>query len=82
MQNRLSLFQIGIAGLAIIFSSCQKDLGTVKQNDEVMSTPLPGQVTYCRIESFWVKNGQFGQEFRIVGYDEYENPTFISTPMV
>jgi len=82
MQNRLSLFQIGIAGLAIIFSSCQKDLGTVKQTDEVMGTPLPGQITYCRIESIWEKNGQFGQEYRIIGYDEYENPTFISTPMV
>ena len=82
MKWRLSLLHIGIAGILIIFSSCQKNLDTVKQPDELMGTPLPGQVTYCRIESFWVKNGQFGQEFRIVGYDEYENPTFISVPMV
>ena len=82
MKRRLSLFYIGMAGMAIIFSSCQKNLDAVIKDDEVMSTPLPGQVTYCRIESFWEKNGQFGQQFRIVGYDEYENPTFISTPMV
>jgi hypothetical protein len=82
MKRRLPLFQIAVAWMAIIFSSCQKDLDAVKQPDEVMGTPLPGQATYCRIESFWVKNGQFGQEFRIVGYNEYENPTFISVPMV
>ncbi len=47
-----------------------------------MGTPLPGQVTYCRIESFWERPGAVDQRFRVVGYNEFENPTFISTPFV
>ena len=82
MKRRLSLFHIGLAGIVIIFSSCQKDLDTVKQQDEVMGTPLPGQVTYCRIESIWERPGAPDQIFRVLGYDEFENPRFISTPFV
>jgi len=82
MKRRLSLFHIGLAGIVIIFSSCQKDLEKVKQQDEVMGTPLPGQVTYCRIESFWERPGSPDQVFRVIGYNAFENPNFISTPFV
>jgi len=82
MKRRLSLFHIGLAGIVIIFSACQKDLEKVKQQDDVMGTPLPGQVTYCRIESIWERPTAPDQVFRVLGYDEFENPRFISTPFV
>ena len=81
MKKRLALFAIGLAGMVFIFSSCQKNLDTEKQQDEVMGTPLPGQSMYCRIESIWERPFAMDQKFRIVGYNEFENPTFISTPM-
>jgi hypothetical protein len=65
----------------MLFISCQKDVGAPKDNS-ILSTPLPGQVTYCRIESFWLSPGQSNQQFRIIMYNEFENPTFITNPMV
>ena len=82
MKRRLSLFHIGLAGMIITFFSCQKNIDVAKDADEVMGTPLPGQVTYCRIESIWERPGQPDQVFRVLGYDEFENPTFISSPFV
>ena len=69
-----------VCTITIFSSSCTKN--ALHAKDEVKSTPLPGQDQYCRIESVWVKNGQFGQEYHLIGYDEYENPTFITTPIV
>jgi hypothetical protein len=82
MKMRIPLAIASLAGILFVFSSCQKDIDAVNQQDEVMGTPLPGQVTYCRIESFWERPFAMDQVFRIVGYDLFENPTFISTPMV
>jgi hypothetical protein len=66
---------------SIFFISCQKDVG-VPKDSTVLSTPLPGQPTYCRIESFWLNPGQMNQEFRLIAYNEFENPTFITNPVI
>jgi hypothetical protein len=51
-------------------------------NVAIRSTPLPGQSTYCRIESIWENAGAYNQRFLLVLYDEYENPIAITTPEV
>jgi len=82
MKKNSSLFLPSLALMMIIFSACQKEVDVAKQQDEIMGTPLPGLTTYCRIETFWERPGAADQVFRIVGYDLFENPTFISTPFV
>ena len=82
MKRRFSLLYIGLAGIVFIFASCQKNIEKVQQQDEVMGTPLPGQVTYCRVESIWERPGAADQVFRVIGYNAFENPNFISTPFV
>jgi hypothetical protein len=80
MRKEFYLLVTTACTITTFFCSCTKN--SLHAADEVKGTPLPGQDTYCRIESIWVKNGQFGQEFRTVGYDEYENPTFITNATV
>jgi len=79
-RKNFSIF-VGTVAASMLFISCQKDVGAPKDST-IRSTPLPGQVTYCRIESFWLHPGQVDQQFRIVAYNEFENSTFISNPMV
>jgi len=81
MKMRLSIFITSLAGMMFIFSSCQKDMDAAKA-DEVMGTPLPTSGNYCRIESIWLRPGMPDQEFRLIGYNEFENPTFISNPFI
>ena len=65
-----------------LLSSCQKDINAKKDPADIVSTPLPGQSTYCRIESIWAKD-YFGEDqFHLVLYDEFENPVAITTPAV
>jgi len=78
-QSLLALSYITSA--AILLSSCQKDLQT-NAADEVLGAPLPGQQTYCRIESVWEKLVTGEQLFRLVLYNEFENPIAITSPVL
>src|SRR5687767_3299159 len=73
-------FLISIAGAIIIFSSCQKKLD-LPADKEVIGTPLPGQTTYCRIESIWEKPFAPDQRFILILYIEFANPTAVTTPV-
>ena len=79
MKKNSLLLLACLAGCFILFSSCKKELDSVK-NDEVGNTPLPGQPTYCRIESIWENPGSDDQRYMLILYDQYENPTAITTP--
>jgi hypothetical protein len=68
------------AGILAILSSCQKEVD-VSKNDELMGTPLPTTGLYCRIESIWENPGAMDERFWLIGYDDFENPTFITTPL-
>jgi hypothetical protein len=68
--------------MSIIFSSCQKELDSPKNADDVIGTPLPGQTINCRIESIWENAGAYYQRFLLVLYDEYENPIAITAPEI
>lgn len=81
MKMRLSFSISSLAGMLILFSSCQKQMDA-PASDEVMGTPLPTTGMYCRIESIWLRPGMPDQEFRLVGYNEFENPTFITNPFI
>ncbi len=64
-----------------IFSACRKEVDFAK--DEVAAnTALAGQPTYCRIESIWQNPFASDQRFILILYDEFENPTAITTPLV
>src|SRR3954466_3186577 len=80
MKKNSLLLIACLAGLSILYSSCHKELGSVK-NEEVGNTPLPGQPTYCRIESIWENPGSIDQRYLLILYDQYENPTAITTPL-
>jgi len=78
-MKKKSLLYASFGALIFLFS-CQKDIsGPASQ--EVMNTPLPGQTVYCRIESIWENPNQFDQRFILILYDQYENPTAITTPL-
>ena len=77
------LFALTIIAIsAIPFSSCQKNLENKSGVDEISGTPLPGQPTYCRIESIRENPNRFDERYRLVLYDEYENPVAITTPVL
>jgi hypothetical protein len=81
-MKKNSLFLLtSLAGMWLFFSSCQKNLDAVKA-DEVMGTPLPSSTDYCRIESIWLNPGLPDQQFRLIAYNEFENPTFITNPFI
>ena len=80
MKNRLLFLLISTAGMALLFSSCRKEMGT-PNGGEVLNTPLPGQTMYCRIESIWENPWTPDQRFLLVAYDQYENPAYITTPL-
>ena len=81
MKKRLSLLLTSLAGMFILFSSCQKEMGAPKQN-ELMGTPLSTSGTYCRIESIWEKPNMPDQKFILILYDQYENPVAVTQPVV
>ena len=67
----------------MFFASCQKQVDKPDSSfkpEEVAGTPLPGQATYCRIESVWERPFSDAERFILVLYDEYENPVAITTP--
>ncbi len=68
-----------IAGALTLLPGCRKELDSFK-SEEISATPLPGQPTYCRIESIWENAGSDDQRFFLILYDQYENPTAITTP--
>ena len=79
MKQRIPLLLFCVSSLLTLLSSCQKELNNVKK-DGIASAPLPGQTTNCRIESIWVNPFMSDNRYHMIGYDEYENPTYISTP--
>ncbi len=80
-MKKNSLFLLGsLAAMLVIFSSCQKEFDSPKNAEDLTGTPLPSPTTYCRIESFWVNRFAFDERFKLVLYDEYENPVAITTP--
>ena len=81
MKRRLLFLLTSLAGTLAILSSCQKQIDVKKNADELMGTPLPTTGMYCRIESIWENPHQSDQRFWLVGYDQFENPTFITTPL-
>jgi hypothetical protein len=81
MQIATSVLFACAAGTMLLFSSCKKDL-IQQENEEVKSTPLPGETSYCRIESISQNAGMPNQTFRLILYDEFENPVAITTPVV
>jgi hypothetical protein len=81
MNMRRAIFITSLTGMSFIFSGCQKELDS-PNGDEIPGTPLPTTGNYCRIESIWLNPGAINQEFRLISYDEFENPTFITNPFV
>ena len=87
MKKRISCVSFSLL-IVLFFAGCQKQIDTPdvpsKPGEEVAGTPLPGQATYCRIESIWGQNvfspGQMVSV--LVLWDEYENPVAITTPFV
>ena len=87
MKKRMSFCTFSLL-IVLFFGACQKQIDTPdeisKPGEEIAGTPLPGQSTYCRIESIW-GHSVFtpGQQVSIlVLWDEYENPVAITTPFV
>jgi hypothetical protein len=81
MNMRGAIFITSMTGMLFIFSGCQKELQSTN-GDEIPGTPLPTTGNYCRIESIWLNPGTLSQEFRLIAYDQFENPTFITSPLV
>src|SRR5690348_8056819 len=81
MRNATSVLFACSAGTMILFSSCQKDIN-LSQKAEAKTTALSTQNNYCRIESIWENPGATNERFRLVLYDEYENPIAITTPVI
>jgi len=79
MKKKLLFYLLSLSALSFFITGCKKELAS--PSDEVLSTPLPGQPTYCRIESIWEKPGSADQRYLLVLYDQYENPTAITTPL-
>jgi len=79
MKKRSTFVLLVIATCTLLFVACRKEI--TPNNGEVGNTPLPTTGTYCRIESIWQNPNSAMQSFWLVGYDQYENPTYISTPM-
>lgn len=81
MNKRISfLFILPLA--LMFFANCRKQVETPAfKPEEIAGTPLPGQPTYCRIESLWENPGAANQRFILFLYDQYENPVAITTPL-
>ena len=84
MNKQLLLYVTLVSVAAIFLFSCQKDLQDKRIDGELSGTPLPGQQTYCRIESIWENpdGPTRDQRYVLILYDEYENPTAITTPWI
>ena len=68
--------------VALTLFICRKEIDQpATAPGEIAGTPLPGQTTYCRIESLWENPGMPNQRFILFLYDEYENPVAITTPL-
>ncbi len=80
MKKNYSLLFTGVICLLTFLSGCRKELN-IGKDEEIANTPLPGQPTYCRIESIWENPGASNQRYILVLYDVYENPTAITTPL-
>jgi hypothetical protein len=80
MKKQILPLLASIAVLLFFLTACQKEV-SVPNQDEAAGTPLPGQTTYCRIESIWEDPHAPDQRFFLVGYNEFENPTFVSAPL-
>jgi len=80
MNKQFVFAALILSTTSLVLSSCQKNIDVDNRKDELPSTPLPGQQTYCRIESVWENPRTSGQRFILFLYDEYENPTAITTP--
>jgi YD repeat-containing protein len=80
MKKRV-LFFLCLPAALLFISGCRKQVETPFQPLEVAGTPLPGQTTYCRIESLWENPGASNQRFILFLYDQYENPVAITTPL-
>ena len=81
MKRHFLLMLASLSGMLAIFSSCQKEMDVARSGDDILGTPLPTTGLYCRIESIWENPGESDQKFWLIGYDEFENPTFITTPV-
>jgi YD repeat-containing protein len=79
MKTRFTLLFVSLASLLTLFTACRKEMD-VPNKDEVAGTPLPGQPTYCRIESIWENPHAADQRYFLVLYNEYENPTAVTIP--
>jgi YD repeat-containing protein len=66
----------------MFLSGCSKQVEAPFEPLEVAGTPLPGQTTYCRIESIWENPGASNQRFILVLYDQFENPVAVTQPVV
>ena len=81
MQSATSVLFACAAGTILLLCSCQKDLA-IKQEQEIKSTALVNENNYCRIESVWENPGLSNERYRLILYDEYENPVAITTPVI
>jgi len=80
MKKRFLLPLASLFAFVLILTACRKE--TLIPNDqEILSTPLPDQPTYCRIESIWEHPNESDQRFFLVQYNEYENPVFVNIPL-
>jgi len=77
-RNYTLLFSCSL--LLLVVAGCQKERATSLQEGELRSAPLPGQPTYCRIESIWKNRFAIEEAFHLILYDEFENPIAITTP--
>ncbi|HEY0677488.1 MAG TPA: RHS repeat domain-containing protein [Chitinophagaceae bacterium] len=82
MKKRFSFLFTCLPVMLMILAGCQKQVDTPFKPEEIGGTPLPGQPTYCRIESIWENPGAPNQRFLLVLYDLFENPVAITTPVV
>lgn len=82
MKKRISSLLVCLPLVLMFLSGCRKQVDSPFKPQEVAGTPLPGQPTYCRIESIWENPGASNQRFILVLYDQYENPVAVTTPVV
>jgi YD repeat-containing protein len=81
MKHKISCVFIPVMFFLMLVIGCRKHVDTQFTPLEIGGTPLPGQSTYCRIESLWENAGAPNQRFILFLYDEFENPVAITTPV-
>ena len=81
MKQKFFCILVSTVAATSFLSSCKKDVQS-PMDETIISTPLPTTGMYCRIESIWLNPGQMDQQFRLIAYNEFENPTYITNPMV